>query len=104
MKIFRRERTLNDVLIEAPIRNIHDPHATDQYRQTRQADVVRIVRTQNHVELLGRLVHQCRKAGQSAGAVGNLVQHDPGNQQAAKDEQDHLDDVGKRHGFEATVQ
>ena len=58
-----RQRSLDDVLIEAPVRDVHDPQPAKEHRQPRQIVVVRVVGREDHRELAGKLGDERVEAG-----------------------------------------
>jgi len=92
----RRQRALDDVLIEAPVAEVRDPHAADQHRQARQIFVVGTGLGEDHVEVIRRALHQRAEARDDAGAAADFVERQSRHHQAAEHEQRDLHDVGHR--------
>ena len=63
---------------------------------------MRVVLAEDHVELLGELGGQLVEAGQQV-AVADLGQRQEDDDQAAGDQQGHLDDVGQRDSLETAL-
>jgi len=78
------ERALDDVLVKAPIRDIHHPHAAQQHRQPRQVLVVGVARRQDHVKSFRKASRQDVKACDDAAAIGNAVQRHRADDQTAE--------------------
>jgi hypothetical protein len=104
LRAFCRQRALDDVLVEAPVGEIHDPHAADEHGYSRQADIVRRIPGKNQVEAFWRLLEQYLEAGDDALPARYFVQRNDRDQNTAEEKQRDLDDVGQGHGLEAAIQ
>ena len=109
-----RQRPLDDVLIEAPVVDVGHPHAAHKHTDAGQVHVFRMPLVQDHREFVGRRRVNRLEAGPHAAPAGHRVQCEVGRDQAAKDEENHLDHirpgdrrkpavqrVGRREGREA---
>jgi hypothetical protein len=76
--------SLNDVLVEAPVRHVHDPQAAQQDGQTGKVLVVGITRRQNHVEFIGKAQRQFMKTGEYTRAARYASQSNVANHKAAQ--------------------
>ena len=99
-----RQRALDDVLVEAPVAEVHDPHPADQDGEARKLLEVRAVRPEDHVELLRELSSQGVEPREDIGRIhrpaADLAQGDGDDGQAARDQQADLHDVGQGHGLQ----
>jgi len=92
---------LDDVLVEAPVGDVHDPHAADQHGEARQVAVELARLVEDHLEVVGVAVHQGGEAAHEARGAADLTQRDGQDDDAAQDQQGHLNDVRQGHGLQA---
>eukprot|EP01136_Pigoraptor_vietnamica_P011867 Opistho-1_new@51206 len=99
----RRERTLDDILVEPPIGQVRDPHAADQHRDAGQILVEGVVGGQDHVEMPRQFAGQAAEAPDDARVTADFAERDARNQQTAQNKQRDLDDVGERDRLQPAV-
>ena len=105
LQVLGRERALDDVLVEAPVADVHDPHAAEQHARGPAGPCrTGLSGRQDHLEVAGMRRVQRLEARDHAGAVADLVQRQPRDQQAAQHQQRDLHDVGERDRLEPAVQ
>jgi hypothetical protein len=88
---------LRNVLVTAPVVEVHDPHAPDEDGKARQVGIIGVGLVEDHVEVVGRPLGQDFKAADHAARVelvGDEAHGEVRRGQAAQNEEEHLDHVG----------
>ncbi len=81
------ECPLNDVLVEAPVGDVHDPQAADEHRQAREVLVVGIVGREDHGEPLGEARGQCLESGHHARSGTDFLERDAADDESSQHQQ-----------------
>ena len=101
---FRGQSALDDVLVEAPVIHVRDPHPADQHPDAGKVVEFGMSLVQNHVELVARGIHHMGEAGQNAAIGCERVEGDEGGEESAHDKQHDLDHIRPGHRGQAAVQ
>ncbi len=103
-KRFGRKSALDDVLVEAPIVDVRDPHAADQNPDAGKIVELRMPLVQDHVEFVACRVHHMGETGDHAAVRREGVEGDEGGEQAAHDEEHDLDHIRPSHGGQSAIE
>ena len=87
---FRGQGALDDVLIEAPVIHVGDPHPADEHPDAGKVVEFRMSLVQNHMELIAGHIHHVCETDQNTARGRERVEGDEGGEESADDQEHDL--------------